>query len=135
MTKGLYAKGYQRQDIINLFQFIDWVMNLPEPLEIQFWQELYQLEEERQMPYITSVERIGFNKGKREGKQEGKQEGEANLVLRLLNRRMGQVSTDLQGVIRQLSIGKLEDLGEALLDFNHEADLVNWLNSKESQNY
>ena len=35
LTRRLYQQGYQRQDIINLFSFIDWVMTLPENLEAQ----------------------------------------------------------------------------------------------------
>ncbi len=71
LTKRLYEKGYQRQDIINLFRFIDWVMRLPEELENSFWQEVTQYEEENKMPYITSVEKRGIEQGKREGKREG----------------------------------------------------------------
>jgi hypothetical protein len=29
LTKRLYEQGYQREDIINLFKFIDWIMSLP----------------------------------------------------------------------------------------------------------
>ncbi len=29
LTKRLYELGYRREDIINLFRFIDWVMRLP----------------------------------------------------------------------------------------------------------
>lgn len=43
------------------------------------------------MPYITSVERQGIE----QGRQQGRQQGEATLVLRLLNRRLGQVVTRL----------------------------------------
>jgi flagellar biosynthesis/type III secretory pathway protein FliH len=75
LTKRLYEKGYQREDIINLFRFIDWVMRLPERLENSFWQEFTQYEEEKKMPYITSVERRGIEQGKKEGKREGLIEG------------------------------------------------------------
>lgn len=71
LTKQLYEKGYHREDIINLFQFIDWVMKLPEELENSFWQEVTQYEEEKKMPYVTSVERRGIQKGIREGLLEG----------------------------------------------------------------
>ncbi|WP_287724496.1 DUF4351 domain-containing protein, partial [Microcystis sp. M018S1] len=53
------------------------------------------------------------------------------LVLRLLNRRLGQVTTSVEKQVRQLSVEQLEDLGEALLDFENEADLLHWL----SQNH
>jgi hypothetical protein len=67
LTKRLYEKGYQREDIISLFRFIDWVMRLPEELENSFWQEVTQYEEEKKMPYVTSAERIGLKKGLVEG--------------------------------------------------------------------
>jgi hypothetical protein len=98
-------------------------MSLPKNLEQEFWREIRQLEEETRMPYITSVERLGIEQGmQREG---------ATLVLRLLNRRFGQVTTSVEKQIRQLSVKQLEDLGEALLDFENEADLLHWL----SQNH
>ncbi len=40
----------------------------------------------------------------------------------------GTVSPELQSQIQELSLAQLEDLGEALLDFTTQADLVNWLN-------
>ena len=70
----------------------------------------------------------GRAEGKTEGKAEGKQEGEVSLVLRLLKKRIGQITPDLQQRIQGLSIEELENLGEALLDFTSVADLVNWLN-------
>jgi len=71
LTRQLYEKGYERQDVINLFEFIDWVMSLPSELEQEFQQELSQYEEERRMPYITSVERIGIQKGIKQGLLKG----------------------------------------------------------------
>ena len=71
LTRRLYQQGYERQDVINLFHFIDWVMSLPAELEQEFWQEVSQYQEEQRMPYITSVERIGIQKGMREGLIEG----------------------------------------------------------------
>ncbi|MEO1762621.1 MAG: cytosolic protein [Cyanobacteria bacterium J06629_18] len=71
LTKQLYEKGYQREDIINLFRFIDWVLKLPEDLEISFWDEVTEYEENKKMPYVTSVERRGIQKGKEEGILKG----------------------------------------------------------------
>lgn len=64
---------------------------------------------------------------KAEGHLEGKKEEGVNLVLRLLNRRIGQISSDFLDQIRGLSIEQLEDLGEALLDFQEEEDLRQFL--------
>ena len=75
ITRRLYERRFSREDVINLFQFIDWVMSLPEELEQEFWQEVIHLEEEQRMPYITSVERIGRQKGLEQGRFEGMKEG------------------------------------------------------------
>jgi predicted transposase/invertase (TIGR01784 family) len=61
-------------------------------------------------------------------KAEGKAEGEVNLVLRQLNRRLGQISSSFISQIRALSVAQLEDLGEALLDFQTDEDLKQWFN-------
>ncbi len=71
LTKQLYEKGYQREDIINLFRFIDWVMKLPEELETSFWDEVTEYEENKKMPYVTSGERIGIEKGVKQGILKG----------------------------------------------------------------
>ena len=57
LVKGLYERGYDRKDILELFRFIDWVMALPIDLENQFDNELSAFEEERQMPYVSRFER------------------------------------------------------------------------------
>ena len=67
------------------------------------------------------------DEGKREGRQEEKREEGRSFVLRLLNRRIGVISEELEQKIRQLPLTTLEDLGEALLDFKTEDDLSNWL--------
>ncbi|AFZ28515.1 hypothetical protein Cylst_6278 (plasmid) [Cylindrospermum stagnale PCC 7417] len=71
LTKRLYEFGFEREDIINLFSFIDWMMSLPVELQQEFEQELSQYEEEKRMPYITSIERSGIRKGLLEGIQLG----------------------------------------------------------------
>ncbi len=55
LTKMLYEQGYERQDILNLFRFIDWILELPEDLKRSFRDELEEYERERQMPYVTSI--------------------------------------------------------------------------------
>jgi predicted transposase/invertase (TIGR01784 family) len=54
-------------------------------------------------------------------------EGESNLVLRLLNSRIGEIPHDLAEQIRELPVEEIESLGEALLDFQSLSDLVSWL--------
>jgi hypothetical protein len=49
--------------VVGLFRFIDWLLRLPRALEAEFWRSVRQEEEARNMPYITSVERIGLRRG------------------------------------------------------------------------
>jgi predicted transposase/invertase (TIGR01784 family) len=70
--------------------------------------------------------------GREEGKIEGKVEGERTIVLRLLNRRVGNIPDALQSQIQELSAQQLEALGDALLDFSTIADLEGWLQDEVS---
>jgi hypothetical protein len=75
VMRRLYALGYSREQTLRLFRFIDWVMRLPDDLDRQFWKVWRAYEEEKQMRYVTSVERIGREEGRQEGLQEGLQKG------------------------------------------------------------
>ncbi len=59
--------------------------------------------------------------------QDIRAEEAANLVLRQLKRKIGEVSQELQVKIQDLSVESLEDLAEALLEFKSEAELKVWL--------
>lgn len=63
LIRGLYRRGYQRTEILELFRFIDWVLALPEELEDQLWVEVRQFEEEKQMHYASNIERIAQHNG------------------------------------------------------------------------
>jgi len=63
-----------------------------------------------------------------EGREEGRQR-EAQLVLRLLYRRIGALTEAQQASVKALPVEPLEDLGEALLDFSTAADLDAWLSA------
>ena len=63
IAKSLYQRGYSRQDILELFRLIDWMMTLPESIESEFKQEIRNFEEDLQMPYVTSIERLARIEG------------------------------------------------------------------------
>lgn len=71
----------------------------------------------------------GLTEGEILGVKKGIKQGEANLVLKQLNRRIGLISPEFEQKIRDKSIEELESLGEALLDFQTQDDLINWFNS------
>ena len=64
ITRSLYQHGFNRQKIIDLYRFIDWVLSLPVEADDRFWVAMSNFEENKKMSYITSVERIGFQKGR-----------------------------------------------------------------------
>ena len=73
----------------------------------------------------------GVQQGVQQGLQQGLEQGriqEANLVIRLLQRRLNEIPDNLQKTIRSLPVERLEELGVALLDFETLVDLDNWLN-------
>jgi len=94
LTRRLYKLGYDRQQVLDLFGFIDWVLQLPGPQELAFWRDVQEIEEEKRMQYVTSVERIGL--------QQGLQQGQAELVLAKLTQRFGALPPDLALRIRRL---------------------------------
>jgi predicted transposase YdaD len=71
-----------------------------------------------------------YIKWREETLQEGRQEGEALLVLRLLVRRVGELTPEVRSQIQSLSLPELEALGEALLDFSALSDLLDWLGDR-----
>ena len=89
MLRILYERHWDKQRVINLFNVVDWLMQLPELLNNRVWQELETIEEKEKMQYISSVERIGMAKGIAKGMAEGVAKGESRILKRLLERRFG----------------------------------------------
>lgn len=63
-------------------------------------------------------------------KEEAEQR-ERSLILRLLTRRVGELPQEMRSSVENLSLEKLENLSEALLDFVSIADLQLWLEEAE----
>ncbi len=59
--------------------------------------------------------------------QEIKEEEARSLIFRLLTRRVGELPQEIRQRVENLSLEQLENLGEALLDFNSMSDLQTWL--------
>ncbi|WP_328986623.1 hypothetical protein [Thiorhodovibrio winogradskyi] len=57
------------------------MIRLPKELEAEFRQELYAYEEQYQTPFVTTVERVGIEKGVLQG--------EARTLLRQLDQKFG----------------------------------------------
>ena len=64
------------------------------------------------MPYITSFERIGIEKGL----QQGLQQGEVIMLKRLLTRRFGPLPTWAEQRLEQASLQELEGWADRVLE-------------------
>ncbi|MCC5608616.1 Rpn family recombination-promoting nuclease/putative transposase [Nostoc sp. CHAB 5834] len=102
--------------------FIDTYLRLNAQEEEIFQTEIAQFEPTQQevvMQIVTSWMESGI------------QQGELKIIQRLLTKRIGVITAELQERLRGLSLTQLEDLAEALLDFSTEADLVAWLQQQQ----
>ncbi|MFN6470786.1 MAG: DUF4351 domain-containing protein [Nostoc sp. SerVER01] len=105
--------------------FIDTYLELNSQEEVVFQEQLATIEpkeQEKVMQIVTSWMRQGLE----QELELGEKQGELKLLMRLLNRRLGEISPQMKGRIENLSTSELENLGEALLDFSSVADLEAW---------
>ena len=77
-----------------MFEFIDWVIQLNSEEEDRLRGEIKNLEEVKKMPYITSIERIGMEKGLKQGRQLW--------VIEELTERFGEVPPPISSAIHQI---------------------------------
>jgi len=75
MARALYARGYDRERVLKVFRFLDYVLTLPDSLACRFDREVEDIEEVLNMPYVTSIERRARQEGLQQGIQEGLQQG------------------------------------------------------------
>jgi len=129
LAKRLYKRGYDRQDILELFRFIDWVMTLPPELEEQFMTDVVAYEERERKPYVTSVERIAIRRGREQGMQQGVQQGMQQALYEALSDtldiRFGPIPENLETRLKDIS-----DI-ERLKALHHEALLAESLDDFE----
>ncbi|WP_373542657.1 DUF4351 domain-containing protein [Chamaesiphon sp.] len=75
----------------------------------------------------TRVYQDAKAEGKAEGVTEGRQTEGRSSILRQLSRRFGTLTSQVHTAVLALSLKQLENLGEALLEFDRIDDLVSWL--------
>ncbi|MEH1964437.1 MAG: transposase [Nostoc sp.] len=94
LVRRLYERGYSREDIRELFRFIDWVMVLPKELAFNFKTEVRSYQETDKMRYVTSIERLA--------KEEGIVENARESIITVLETRFGEVSNSIVEVINKI---------------------------------
>lgn len=111
------VKGQIRQ----LYRLIDTMMDLPQPLAELALNEIYGFEQEKQMPLMSTAERIGheagfaegLEKGRQVGQQEGRQEGSRQSLLRglevALELKFGEAGREMLSEVDQIQDIELID--------------------------
>jgi hypothetical protein len=111
LTRRLYTLGYDRQEILDLYRLIDWMLKLPLDMEVDVWQQIEQFEQETRMSYITNAERNGHARGLEEGRAEGLVEG----IGAMLEMKFGPAGLALLPEIQSIDdIATLERLLQAI---------------------
>jgi len=84
-----YERGLSKQQIIDIYRFIDWVLTLPESLELKYTDAVFQIEEDLKMPYMSFIERRGHAAGRAAGQAAGQVTGAGMIVREQLEERFG----------------------------------------------
>jgi predicted transposase YdaD len=108
----LYERDWGKQQIVDLFGIIDWIMRIPPELQSQLMSDIADLEKERNMPYLNSFERAGLERGRQEGRLEGQQD----LLRHLLVARFGSIPPAVEQRLARAKLSELTAWGEAVLD-------------------
>ena len=99
LVRNLYEAGLDKEQIISFFRLVDWIMSLPKDEQDRFTDELEDYEQEKSMPYITSVERVLTERIR----QEGRQEALKGALMSVLSARFGEVPASLRQKLEAIS--------------------------------
>ena len=139
LIRNLYDLGYSANEVRELFRLIDWMMHLRSDLEERLMNEVTELEEELDMPYVTYIERtaeergrklghdVGRQEGWRDGRQEGWREGASSLILEILAMQHGELPAQVKRTITELESESLQQLDRDRTRMNSLADIQDWL--------
>nr|WP_236107350.1 hypothetical protein [Cylindrospermopsis raciborskii] len=113
LIRGLYDKGFDREQIIRLFGIIDIMMELPKKLQESLDSKIKTFEEDRKMPLLTNMELRGIETGKEIGKEIGREIGilekaheDVKLVLRT---RLGDIPVKIEQAVDKISVLSILD--------------------------
>lgn len=118
LVRSLYERGFTREEILELFRLVDWLVTLPDDQEEEFRAAVTGYEEAQRMPYVTSVERSGIRVGLRQS------------LLRILRARFGAVPDKTVEVVTAIrDVERLEYLQERAVAVNDFAEFERELGS------
>jgi hypothetical protein len=124
MVRRLYELGYDADELRLVFRWIDRMMQLRSDLDKLLTVKLAEFEEEKTMPYVTSVERFYIAQGEARGLFAG--------VTRFLSRLCGPLPDEIQARIRELPHASLETLADDAAGMHSIESIETWLQQHSS---
>ncbi len=119
IVRGLYDRGFERAEIIKLFQVIDRMMTLPQELKRSFNERVARYEEERTMPLLSNMELEGMEKNARES------------VITVLRLRLGEIPTEVTDSLNNIEdLSLLKQLLEKAVTANSFVEFQQFLDSQ-----
>jgi hypothetical protein len=128
LTKRLYERNYSKQDILELYTFIDWILALPENLEKKFLRELSEFEKEKAMQYVTSAERFGRQDGIQIGLLQSSRE--AAIEALEINLDISAPKDLIIQVNQETDLAKLKEMLRKAIKVSSLGEFQVWLKSK-----
>jgi hypothetical protein len=108
------------EEIGRLYHDFDWLLALPEPLATRFHGTMTQFEEEKEMPHLSTAERVG----RRIGRKEGREEGRRAMLKDLMEFKLGPLSKDVIAAVNSLNANEVDRISREILSAQSLDDLV-----------
>ncbi len=144
LIRMLYERHYERDEVLDILRYLDWMMHLSDDLERKLRGEIRTFKSEKfpeMTKYVTSWERFAKQEGLAEGLEKGLEEGlekglekgreeKVELAIRLLQKRFGKLTHAIQAQIAALSAKLLDELFDAVLEFASKEEIGEWLKAR-----
>ena len=103
LIRGLYQRGFEREQIIKLFEIIDNMMTLSTKLQESLESKIKQFEEERTVPLISNMEL--------RGRKIGALEKSRDAIKTVLSVLFGKISSEIQQMLDKITnLALLEEI-------------------------
>jgi predicted transposase/invertase (TIGR01784 family) len=107
--------------------FVDSYLNLNPTEVVEFDREVAKIKVSSQKEQVMQI----VTSWMEQGIEQGEQKEAARLVLRVLDRRVGELDANVVTQLQGLSVTKLENLLDAALDFQRMDELSAWLDAHQ----
>ena len=132
LIRQLLKLGLTNEETRQLYKFIDWLLIIPEDLMLTYNEQIQEVAEEWDVPYVSTSVKVaqiksreeGLKTGLRKGRQEGKQEGIRMMLDRQIRRRFPHTVTARH--LHLINDANVETLGlwaEKLIDAKKVEDV------------